>query len=474
MNQPVGGAGLLSGSEEADQGVRCGRGRPPHILVVAAGIRVHNSGIVFRFWGVVIPWLVAALVWGDPVAQHEVAPEVLLLARIKTKMAENLARQPNYTCLQTIERSRRRAPSQRYQLVDTLQLEVALVEGKEMLAWPGAGQFEERELREVVPTGAISSGGFALTTRAVFLSHQPVFAYAGEEECDGRRCVRYDFQVGSLSSGYSLRVGSATAIVPYHGSFWADPETLDLLRLETHADDIPPDLRLESSGEQLEYARVRIGESSFLLPRKVVMTMVGLDGSASRNETRFSDCREYVGESFISFGEPPPDEPAPAPAPPTVMELPGGLRLDLALETPISDTDSPVGEPITAVLRSDAKRNKKIIVPKGAVATGRLLHLQRVTGKVDYCVVALRFESLEFDHQRADLLAELESFPSVSFFGSHPTMTPDYPGGAIVDTTELERLPGVGVFYMKGASLRLNRGLRMIWRTKTKQDRQRE
>ena len=68
---------------------------------------------------------------------QELSPEVLLLARIKVKMAENLKGLPNYTCLQTIERSTRDAGNRRYRPLDTVRVEVALVDGKELFAWPG-------------------------------------------------------------------------------------------------------------------------------------------------------------------------------------------------------------------------------------------------------------------------------------------------------------------------------------------------
>ena len=56
--------------------------------------------------------------------------------------------------------------------------------------------------------------------------------------------VRYDFRVSKIISGYQLRVDNRTAVVSYHGSFWADPKTLEAARLEVIADDIPSDLGL--------------------------------------------------------------------------------------------------------------------------------------------------------------------------------------------------------------------------------------
>jgi hypothetical protein len=89
----------------------------------------------------------AAMVFAQPPAP--LAPEVIQLARIRDRMLMNLAHQPNYTCVETIERSQRSGPTRKFALLDTLRLEVALVDGKEMFAWPGEKKFEdtEREFR---------------------------------------------------------------------------------------------------------------------------------------------------------------------------------------------------------------------------------------------------------------------------------------------------------------------------------------
>ena len=62
---------------------------------------------------------------------------------------------------------------------DLLRVEVALVDGKEMFAWPGARKFEQTDLTEMVTAGAIGTGDFALHARAVFQTRAPRFKYAG-------------------------------------------------------------------------------------------------------------------------------------------------------------------------------------------------------------------------------------------------------------------------------------------------------
>src|SRR5262245_31211795 len=81
-------------------------------------------------------------------SQTELSPETLLLARIKVRAAENLTHLPNYTCLETVERSSRRA-SGKFQLVDVLRVEVAFAGNKEMFAWPGSLKFDDRDLTDM-------------------------------------------------------------------------------------------------------------------------------------------------------------------------------------------------------------------------------------------------------------------------------------------------------------------------------------
>src|SRR5437764_4711304 len=222
-------------------------------------------------------WLLFFLVLLVARAEQDLSPELLLLARIKVKMAENLDHLPNYTCEQTIERSRRRAPSRKFELLDTVRLEVALVEGKELYGWPGANRITESDLSNLVG-GTIGNGDFGLLARSIFLSGGGLFTYIGETNLDQRKTIRYDYRVPLLSSGYHLKVPPNEALVAYHGSFWVEPESLDLVRLDVSADEIPMYLGLESSTKTLEYHRTRIGASSFLLPLDAELLMTDLGG----------------------------------------------------------------------------------------------------------------------------------------------------------------------------------------------------
>jgi len=399
-------------------------------------------------------------------AIQPLSPEVLLLSRIKVKAAENLTRLPNYTCLQTIERARRAPHARRFEPLDTLRLEVALVEGKELFSWPGAGKFEERGIGEIVgPGAAIGNGSFALHARSVFISRAPTFMHIGETNLNGQRTVRYYYHVPQMLSRFQIRVGEHQALVEYHGFFWVDAETLDLLRLEVHVDNIPPDLDLAEASDTMEYHRVPIGDTDFLLPQSSELVMVDLAGNASRNRTQIGACRQYAGESKLSFVESTADLPLPAPRVKPIS-LPPGVSLEVRLQTPIRSGHSATGDPVTALVAHDVRKDGEIVVPKGAVLTGRITRLEKRKGLDDYYIVGLDFSSIEFDEGRGEFRAKLQN----AGLAQPPRSGPSRSRGAFRqevegDTAISGDAKTGGFFVVRSSRVSLPRGHSMLWRT---------
>jgi hypothetical protein len=396
-----------------------------------------------------------------PITQDE-----LLLARARYHIAQTLKGLPNYTCTQTIERLQRPAPSKRIQLLDVVRLEVALVNGRELYKWPGSGSFEDGDLRDMVKTGATGTGQFAGYAQAVFVSGAARYTYAGEDLRNGRRLLRWDYVVPQNLSGFNLRVAPNEAIVGFHGSFWIDRLSLDLQRLEVYADDIPPSLQLQDAVTIVEYERARIGTGDFLLPSMSELEMVDLRGSANVNRARFSGCRQYTGQSTVTFDDPSEDKPAPPPA--HVVEAPPGASLDVALETPITGKTSAIGDPITVVLKRDARVGASVIAPKGAIGHGRITFLRQHTfGRRSGYLVGLELSGLEFDNTRVRMSAVLEhimqaSASTIGTSGSNVTY--------VFDNQELAQgKPGEpvagSILFSPGYSLLISRGTRMYWRT---------
>ena len=157
----------------------------------------------------------------------------------------------------------------------------------------------------IVTEGAIGNGNFALHARCIFEGLAPTFSYRGDSIIDGHPVIRFDYVVPRLFSGYKIRVSDKEAIVGYHGSIYADPQSLDIRRIEVNADDIPRTLGMSSAADRMDYDRMQIGDGEFLLPIASELSMVDLNGQESRNQVRFASCRQFTGESVLSFGNPP-------------------------------------------------------------------------------------------------------------------------------------------------------------------------
>jgi len=110
-------------------------------------------------WQVV---LVAAYFLGPLSAAQTPSEADTILTRIRRQMAENLARLPNYTCVETIDRSERLQLAREFQPFDRLYLEVAEANGNELFARPGASQFEDKHPYEFAGWGAAGTGDFSL------------------------------------------------------------------------------------------------------------------------------------------------------------------------------------------------------------------------------------------------------------------------------------------------------------------------
>jgi hypothetical protein len=406
-------------------------------------------------------------VWPAP----QVSPEMTLMNQARQRMAANLASLPNYTCLEAIDRSVRRPAKQKLLFRDRIHLEVAFIEANEMFSWPGAGSFESDLLEQIPQVGASGAGGFGGWTRTLFGPSTPDFTYAGECMVDGRRGSKYTFRVPAKSSTYEVRSAGGIAMSPYSGSVCIDPGSLDIMLLEIITGQTPPPVA--SISESIHYGRARIGSADFLLPRDHELVVTDLEGNENRNLTSFTSCREYASQSSISFDM----EHAAASGPQVKVEevqIPPGVSMDLKLETPITFEESAVGDPITA--RFDrAIKAPGVSVPKGAIVSGRIRGLEQYFDPEKYFLVSLEFSSLTFDSKHAKFRAillgpRLQAERHLDSSGmatetdvSTPGSAHSEPSGFDIDTSS----PRFGVFRVRGGSLRLSRGLRMIWQTES-------
>jgi len=227
-----------------------------------------------------------------------------LLQRIRSQMATHFSQLPNYTCHQVTDRLLRRAYTGSLERVDSVELEVAFVSNKELFSRPGDTRFEEREIHNLVPAGTIGNGAFGGHVSTIFSGDAATFTFVGTFKKDGHRTFRYEFSVPQEKSHFLVRHASAQGIVGYKGSLWVDVETLDLVRFELKADHIASYIGVSSIEESMRYSSMRIGNSTFLLPKTSQLAVADQAGNYSLNMIRLERCREFTGESVVTYGAP--------------------------------------------------------------------------------------------------------------------------------------------------------------------------
>jgi len=270
------------------------------------------------------------------------APNEDQLARFMEKVRQDMTGIRDSTCQETIERTRRRPPHTDFAPVDLIRLEVSSIAGKELFASPGR-RFEDRDLQSLIRSGTIGSGMFSTFVQNLFIKRQGTLRYARQENVEGRRLMRYDFRATRQESGFKLQVANIADMVSAKGSFWFDPSSLDLVRLEVHADNIPYDLHLDDAVVRVDYARTHIGDADALLPKRSELTMTYISGDADRNVISFSQCHEYRSDSAIDFGK---GSTTPAPA---AVEAPPPVTIpEPAQEAPVAPAQIQAPPPTVA------------------------------------------------------------------------------------------------------------------------------
>jgi len=410
------------------------------------------------------------------VAAQDERPEVALLRRITNHALQELSHLPDCTCLETLERSHRPAGiTGRPRALDTVRMEILYTSGHELYASPGDARWEQNPT--VFPAaGLIGNGPFALYLRSIFATNDAVFTDRGAEQVAGRQAVRYDFQVPRMVSGHMVTVPGGRGIVGLKGAFWADPVSLDLLRLEIHADDIPVDLPVFALTSIVNYARVRIGEQNVLLPQSADLDLVEDNGRENRDAIEFTHCRAFHAESDLHFEAPPPIVANPPPAsfsgtalghPISEGTLPPGLPMVITLTTPVT-AEAAVGTLIHGKVSGAIRLRGQELVPDGALVRGRIRRLERFSdASSDYYILGLEFNEIELRESVLRFFADLQKIesPGVEWLWSTSSTT-THRRVTATESTYLPDLPGVGAFFVRGTTVNFPAGSRLTWKTR--------
>jgi hypothetical protein len=349
-----------------------------------------------------------------PVGQAQDSSDVL--AKAREKLLRSIHNLPRYTCIETIDRayfsqlkprvlSMTEAPAPSCKEIlpptvdqlpllstDRLRLEVAVVNGAEVFAWPGASKFDTRYIGDVLD-GPFGTGAFGNHLVDIFDNSGTRFVYSGESTVGGRRMLAYAFRVPKAASGF--RVGRSRAVTGYGGSFELDPANFDLVQMVIETDKLPPETGMCLSTTRITYHPVRIGEGEFVLPLESQLRMSEPDNGDTNNRTTFSDCREYKAESTMRFDTNDTANANPEPVRgSTAAEVPPNIQLELELVSPIDIRSAAAGDRISAKI---SRTSDKKHAPAGAIVSGRIIVLRHWLDGLPTAQIAIAFDGIELN-----------------------------------------------------------------------------
>lgn len=416
------------------------------------------------------------------------SPAQLLFNRIRDRVVAEVHKAPRYTCVQTVVRHQYRPAlggfrSNCQALVaerahsnspgvevwhDRLHLDVAIGENSEIFSWAGAKQFESGDLQTLTLSGATGSGDFGSFLASVFGPDAEGFRYTGEHDTSAGHLAMFEYRVPLAKSHYSFRNNdSENQTVAYEGAFYAVPATAELRRLIVDAHEFPPSSNICRVYDTIDYQRVKIGSGDFLLPEVSRMEVLYSNALETLNETHYSGCHEFKGQSTIRFDVPEePDAPA-AQARAALKSLPPKTRVRVKIDPPIDSDHGAVGDEITGVVDHDVKVKGQTLVRMTDKLHGRILRFEQFEFPQPRWVVAIRFDSIERDGVEQPV-----TFVPVDD-GVRTALPPQYMGRlarstpSAIDKEDLRHPKDSGLFVFYGAGkLQLDEKFHSEWETK--------
>ena len=390
-----------------------------------------------------------------------------LLEQIKQRAMEDLTGLPNYVCVDSIERSLWIPVERQFRRLDRIHVEVAHIDAADRFSWLGNSAFSSRNPTAMVGYGASFGGSFGDNRVLVFKSNMTKISYAGHVTVNGRPALRYEYDAprGALR----LTNGNRSGYTAGRGSFWIDPETLDLLQIDIEGYAIPSELAVSATSDHTTYWRVLIGKRIVLLAQSSDFRLTQADGILKRNTSVFSNCREYTADSTLTFGP----SPTPQVQPPVEnSHVQPGLQLQLALDRTLDANEAAVGDPVRArVLHGEGD------IPRGAHVYGRVSRIINFNDQIPLprpehppptpkqampgqhsgeVLIQIEFQQIEYRRRRSPFVArliDLESQPgrqdtnvrSFGYLESDAVVRYDPPGTASVYVSQEDPVLGRGV-----------------------------
>jgi tetratricopeptide (TPR) repeat protein len=365
-----------------------------------------------------------------------------LLGALGERNAPLLSKTPDYTCLESITRTRvdtRGKPQE----TDLFRVEIGISEDREIYGYAGSKRFSSEGLAAMLGNSFSTTGMFSLFARALIGGTTINIAFAGPQVLNGEAVYRYDFHTAPGQALWSIHYGKSSARAGEEGSFFVDTADLTLRRVQVRAVQIPADLKLRKLDAVIDYQPQTLGARLVLLPYEAQVHVEEGSGIQRLSRMFFDHCRSFAAESTVSFGvENSQDQNRHEEK---SAGLPPDLEIAVSLASPVSVTTASGSDVLTARVTAPVSLRGREIIAAGAAIEG---HVRPCRGEN---ALMIELDRVQTRNGWEPFYARLVSVASTQAVPESSVSNPEIPGVAKI------------VFATRSAELAA--GTRLLWRT---------
>jgi hypothetical protein len=325
-------------------------------------------------------------------AQTSRDPEEALV-QARDKILERTERLPNYTCVQTVDRTylkvdkpqfpvpscddlnakrNKKAYTLKVEATDRLRLDVKVSGGTEIGSWAGASHFEDGNVLKLIK-GPFGTGPFGTFLTDIFTGPSVRFDFQAKSRWMVSNCIAIDLRLLEMPA-----------------TIWSTREANGSTRG-------PEETTACESTTTVDYASMRIGSGEFLLPQRNSLHFLMRDMGESDVAIAYSGCHQFHGEANLITD--PSAIAKESEAPHAAISIPEGLLVPLKLSHPIDTDTAAAGDVVLATVSGDVRDPKsgETVMKDGSRVRGRIVLMLHMLHTPRSFRIAIQIETVEIN-----------------------------------------------------------------------------
>lgn len=234
------------------------------------------------------------------------AEQERMLQAIRQYARQYVSNLPNFVCVQVTHQFEAGKKPNHWRKGDTLTSKLTFNKGREERSLEMVNNKPVQSATRRWRAPLTTEGEFGILLDHVFSSMTDAsFAWSRWESVREKRLAVFDYSIDQANSTLRLTLNDLKeAIVPYHGSIYADPSSGAIWRVTNRASDLPAELETKEISTTVDYGEIRIGASTYLLPVQAAVYMTSDMGDV-RNVIEFTNYRKFEADSKITYSTAP-------------------------------------------------------------------------------------------------------------------------------------------------------------------------